>query len=563
LESAKSLDGLFDRFVALLKDSTSSSCVSVAELRNDVFEAVGAESSRSVRDPSSDYLKYISVSEPDSQLLKERLPAGEGVTHELFVQTEEDEQPVPEPMYDADGNELPPPPVPEKPLRTLFIANVLAGPRSDQIKFFGLPQTGSYLAVRVEYDSCLHDLVFDEAEGLEREIAEAREARERERQEQEEARRAQEEYEREQELAMLTEEERIERELREEQERAEKLAAEEAKVPETEEEREARLAKEAEEKRKQDEDELYARLTKHRRRYAICLDTLGQNRRFTSAEIQVITNICKVLRDTLQCLDREQFFAERKARVMIQEVFQAAPEKSEDDRREEIERVLEEAQKQGRELSRADAAFDNRHTQIMILRQQILELRSYNVLRGPIAVLQALFYLLGFKQEQVADSDNRPDWRLIRNLINDNLITKLDAYSPREALKEKVAVLEAEAEANPKKKSKYPVILKVFEDESSYASTKSLEALLANVDLEELRARNYILYELAGFVMDSIALLHQAFQEYVEEKKAERRRLRAEEARRRAEEEEAAAAAAEGEDGMSAVAEGDEEEADE
>ncbi len=46
--------------------------------------------------------------------------------------------------------------------------------------------------------------------------------------------------------------------------------------------------------------------------------------------------------------------------------------------------------------------------------QAIAEFRSYNVFRGPLSVLQCLFYLLDYKQPQVADKDNNPDWKKMR-----------------------------------------------------------------------------------------------------------------------------------------------------
>ncbi len=536
LDEAKSVDGLLERFCVLLKEITGATSVYMGELRNDQFDASGADLNM-MREPSLDYLKYVAVSEAKSNMLSQRLNNGEGVTHELF--TPEEEEPEPEVQYDEDGNMLPPPPKPEKPMRTVFIANVLGGGHAENIKFFELPKTGCYLGVRVEFDSCLHDLAFDETEARLQQLAEIEAREEEEKAREDELRKEQEaemeearQRQREEEDEYLSPEERAARDEQEAKARTEKELAKHRMDLETEEEKEARLAKEAEEKRKRDETKLISLLPKRQVRYALCLDTLGQTRRFTDAEVQLATKFAKKLQETLLRIDTETYKAERKARAMIAEVASTVEEKSEDDRRDEIAQLIEEYRRSGEAVSAEDAAFQHRQGTLLRLRQQVLELRSYNVLRGPIAVLQAALYLFETPQTLVADSDNRAEWPKVRALLNDDFLRKLEDYKPREAFAKKLearAVAEAKAQAEGRK------LKKGLEEKDNVHSTASIAALISTIDYEDLRARNYVLAELFGFVTEAIQVLRLAELEDKRAKAKEKARVAREKAEAEAE----------------------------
>ncbi len=60
----------------------------------------------------------------------------------------------------ADEEDKPKIPVGEKLPRTVFIKEVVREPR---MHFFKVPRLGSYLAVRLEYKSCLFEEAFDSA----------------------------------------------------------------------------------------------------------------------------------------------------------------------------------------------------------------------------------------------------------------------------------------------------------------------------------------------------------------------------------------------------------------
>ena len=487
LRGAHSLEGLLQRFCELLRDATDASAVYIAELRNDPYDAAGGEASGYERDATGDYLKYVAAAPavPESSnsnssdasssssagagpvdMLKERLSFGEGVTHDLFEPEEPVEDEYEEVLDEATGeyvSRLLPKPAPVP--RTVFVPNVLQGARAEQVKLFGLPDAGCYLAVRVHYESCLQDAAFDEAEERERELreqqaeeAEQRAADEEERklaaaEEEEERRRVRAEEDEE-----MTEEERAERDAREAEAEAVKAAAEAAKPVESDEERAAREAKEAVAKAKADEETVISRLSKRKLAFAVCLDTLGQGRRLSDEQVGYATRLAQLLQDTLLRIDRETYRRERKARAAIAAVLAGVVPKDEDARRDEIDQLVEQTRREraaaaaasgavpaaaseGEEgedgeggalaVAREDAAFEHRQALVLSLRQQVLEMRGYNVFRGPLPVVQALLYLLGYSQAQIADSDNRPDWLKMRALFDDDLIRRIEDFSPR------------------------------------------------------------------------------------------------------------------------------------
>jgi len=75
----------------------------------------------------------------------------------------------------------------------------------------------------------------------------------------------------------------------------------------TPEQREARNSAESERKAAEDEAALLSILDRKPVEYAVCLDTLSQNRRFSEQEVTFVRNACKALKNTLQRIDLDQF----------------------------------------------------------------------------------------------------------------------------------------------------------------------------------------------------------------------------------------------------------------
>ena len=62
------------------------------------------------------------------------------------------------------------------------------------------------------------------------------------------------------------------------------------------------------------------------------------------------------------------------------------------------------------------------------LKQVISEFRSYNVFRGPISVLETLFYLLDYSKAEVTTSEGKPDWKKMRMKFGDELFQRIKDY---------------------------------------------------------------------------------------------------------------------------------------
>jgi len=92
------------------------------------------------------------------------LKQNEGITYGLFTEeapAEDDaEAPPQEPASGDEGATATEQVAKPKPLRHILVPEVLREPR---IHFYTVPRLGSYLAIKLEYNSCLFEEAFDEA----------------------------------------------------------------------------------------------------------------------------------------------------------------------------------------------------------------------------------------------------------------------------------------------------------------------------------------------------------------------------------------------------------------
>jgi hypothetical protein len=165
--------------------------------------------------------------------------------------------------------------------------------------------------------------------------------------------------------------------------------------------------------------------------YALCLDTLHKNRRFTEAEEAVVKRWATDLQQALARIDRKLFVDEVARRDALWRLSQEREaDRTDDDVKKEIEAkrsaMLKEwkaaekdAIRDGKEfksppVTAEDVSFRYRQEIVYGLRNAIAEFRTYNVFKGPLSVMQALLYMLDYKQAQVCDAKGEPDWKKIR-----------------------------------------------------------------------------------------------------------------------------------------------------
>jgi hypothetical protein len=91
----------------------------------------------------------------------------EGVTYSLFTEeppADEEEAPKEEEPEElgADGVNVYKAPPKKKPLRHILVPEVVREPK---IHYYTVPRLGSYLAIKLEYNSCLNEEAFNESIG--------------------------------------------------------------------------------------------------------------------------------------------------------------------------------------------------------------------------------------------------------------------------------------------------------------------------------------------------------------------------------------------------------------
>ena len=176
-------------------------------------------------------------------MVDKELHKGSGLTFDVF-----------EDKLDEDGK-----PLEKSDLDHVLVKEVVREPR---IHFYKVPRLGSYLAIRLEYNSCLS------VEALNDGVANALSCRERLR-EQEEAKK--------------------------EHEEREKDRREECEANDTEYVRDEGSWPEIKPKP----------YTSQKVQYVVCLNTLGQDREFTAAEIRYALDTVKLYRDEWERIEKE------------------------------------------------------------------------------------------------------------------------------------------------------------------------------------------------------------------------------------------------------------------
>lgn len=107
---------------------------------------------------------HFCYANPEHKFLIDKvLQPGTGVTYDLFNDAPAEEGDVPaavEPELDEEGNPIPvPEKEPEEVLPKFSIVPEVV--REGRIHFFKVPKLGSYMAIRLEYESCLFEEALD------------------------------------------------------------------------------------------------------------------------------------------------------------------------------------------------------------------------------------------------------------------------------------------------------------------------------------------------------------------------------------------------------------------
>ena len=378
------------------------------------------------------------------------LAPGSGVTYDLFVDTpaEGEEVPAEEPQLDEEGNPIP---VPEKEPEEVLPKHMVIPEvvRDDRVFFYRVPKLGSYMAVRLEYETCL----FEEA--LEAGIADQIAVNEKIR-------------------AQNEERQAFEKTQQELQEAAEADGDETFKP----------------EEKTWEAIETQPFKTK-KVQFVCCMNTMGQDRKFTEEERLFALRTIQKYRDRWEQSERDNLKADIDSKINKAETTRIYKETHEAQDIQELEQRAEAALhlKEGsdpltdeqktaflkrarltnlsktfydpegmmnhqRQLDR-DKLRSSAEARIGTPNQEedgenktsraqeryyplapeqwkkpFLDLKHLSLLKHG-RVLQALFYLLGYTREQICErGTNCIDFKLAKELINEQLFQKMADYEP-------------------------------------------------------------------------------------------------------------------------------------
>ena len=109
-------------------------------------------------------IRFSQASKNHQFLVDKILQQDQGITYGLYQQDEEvpegEAEPEDEEELEEGEEPKPKPPPTEKLPKHLYIEEVV---REQRIYYFTVPRLGSYLAIKMEYNSCLFEEAFDAA----------------------------------------------------------------------------------------------------------------------------------------------------------------------------------------------------------------------------------------------------------------------------------------------------------------------------------------------------------------------------------------------------------------
>jgi len=148
-----------------LKDFTKSTACYIGKLVAPKKPIKEDDDERAHIDPeAANIIQFLNASEGHEYMVDKVLKQEQGLTFDVFkdpevAQAEEGQQPPAEEEVTA-GLKSPQKEKPEVLPRTIYVKEVVREPR---MHFFKVPRLGCYMAIRLEYESCLFEESLDAA----------------------------------------------------------------------------------------------------------------------------------------------------------------------------------------------------------------------------------------------------------------------------------------------------------------------------------------------------------------------------------------------------------------
>lgn len=510
----------FEAFLFQLANAHSTQSVSqVMEIAlSGLQRFVSASSAYVAQLIDENHLKYVSATPENSFLVDEVIErANGGATFDLFEIKDEDAPAEEEEEDDPDDDSEEAVArrkqrAEEKArkaaeLKTVHVKDVLIGPGSEKVHFFRQPQLGAFFSVRIQYSSALHEEAVQKAaerDGPKVEVKEEVEEPEEEVKPKKGKKPAKKVEEDEEEDQSEEKEDEDDEEAKERKAAAAKKAEEEAAK-----QREwASLSEEERAIRKEKEEmaRLMLDIPMVPKQYAISLDTLTQNRPFTDDQIERIKAVARLVQSELESVDRQLFKQEVQRRIQLNLCVNHPFKK-----KEETKMRKDLGAKLGKDVASPDVQFAFRKAVVLSVKDIIMSWRNHLVFRGPLNVVEAVFYLLGYTQAELVDKSNQITWKTLSEKFDETFAARLENY---EARAEEVAESGDGA-------VKYQLINQRIEEQNA----------------EEIKSQNFPLSELLGLITDALAVKQIAKEERLAAEEVERQQREEEEERRKEEEE--------------------------
>ena len=160
-ESKDLTDNLQD-LVNHLKKVSDSTAVYVGKVTMPIKEIKDEDDDTAHIDPNAvAQIQFVNSDDSHNFMVDKILKQDQGVTYSLFLEEPPTEEEVKEEEQEdeIDPGKYKAPPKP-KPLRHILVPEVVREPK---IHYYTVPRLGSYLAIKLEYNSCLYEEAFDEA----------------------------------------------------------------------------------------------------------------------------------------------------------------------------------------------------------------------------------------------------------------------------------------------------------------------------------------------------------------------------------------------------------------
>ena len=159
ISSSKDLTDELDTLVAHLKGNTGSTAVYIGKIVKPIKEIKDDSNDTDHLDPSAaEQIQFMHASGEHDFLVDKILKQEDGITYRELFATEDA---VPEPAAPEEGEEVDPNAVVPEQLPKYILREEVV--REDKMHYFNVPRLGSYMAVKLEYASCLSIEAFDAA----------------------------------------------------------------------------------------------------------------------------------------------------------------------------------------------------------------------------------------------------------------------------------------------------------------------------------------------------------------------------------------------------------------